>query len=582
MATLTEKVEFVRKHWRVKGKEPFEIDESEWLYQHLWLPLHSYRLWPVNRAKLCAECASLAGTMTQDYYSSDATRNAAHSAEECSGLTSEIIQFVFLHLKRQSGKTVGTSGFIGAELFKGADQTVALISGSEKQTTKLFREHYRLPIVNNAALKERAAFKGQRIVVPHTRCEFEFFPTSMAGATGASNSIIIIDEARNVAGDIAVALINSCLAQSGWVCPRHTATNGHTRTKGDLDTPQVKRCKVCNTRVIPWAPRIIAMTSATELRGGAKDWFFEIVEENETDPEPRAHIFSTQDTVNKRVAASVIDTTSRFLSKAPSLAAAVDIETHNKPRKRGEDVISTSEMRAAEDTTLGDPPPLCNELAVAFCDTATTVDKISLVPVVDDVEHDDRVEPWQYVYVPYLKFWEPQKLPGGVVNETAVEEAIVECVTIFPKLVCLYVDCRTVRRSQNVGTPWAMAMVKRLRKRSPHFAKVIKPWMSTGGESDQGWIDLEMRYRQRRIRHPPEPAIRAEARGITREFRGDRTTVVDINRAASHKDILESMAMGCYLALKQAMFKRDRMKRRPTTTNRLHSVGGRGWTGFES
>jgi hypothetical protein len=587
MTSLADKVEFARRHWKVKGKEPFEIDEDEWLYQHLWLPLHSYRLWPVNRTKLCDECAALAGTLTQDYYSSDKTRTQHHANQHnCAGLSSQILQFFLLHLKRQSGKTVGTSGFIGAELFKGADQTITLISGSDDQTKRLFEKHYKAPVENNPALEERAKCIGRKIIVPHNRCEFEFVPTSMAGVTGESNSIIIIDEARNVPGDIATAIINSSLAQSGWVCPRYAATNKHTRTKGDLDEPEVRKCRICNTLLIPWAPRIIMMTSAAELKGGNKDWFFEIVDENERDPEPRAYVFASEETVNKRVAQSVVDATSRFLSKAPSLQAAVDIETHNIPRKRGEDVISKAEMRAAEDSTLVEVPRICSEPAVAFCDTATSVDKVSLVPLADDTQHDDRKDPWQYVYVPYLKFWEPQKMPGGVIDEAAVEAALIECVTIFPNLVCLYVDCRTVKRKHNQGTPWAEAMVKRLRSRSPHFNKIVKPWLKTGGESDQGWIDLEMRYRQKRIRHPVEPAIRAEARGIHREFKGDRSVVSDINRSKSHKDILESMAMGCYLVLQQSMFKRKRMGSglggEQKSTSRLRLGSKQTWLGFES
>ena len=246
MTKLDEKADFARKHWTAPGGEVFEIDSEEWLYQHYWRPLHSFRLTPNDVEKLCDKCRQRAGSLTEDYYLADKTTTKRHAKDGCSGLRSEPIQFVLLILKRQSGKTVGTSGYIAAELFKGQNESIAFISGSEGQSKELFRVHYREPITRNPKLDARSRIVGSQIFVKGTGSDFTFLPTSLAGATGGTKTKVVIDEAREVPAPVAMALIPTIFAQSGWECPM--GGEGHTRTKGDLDTPKRKKCSACGTR----------------------------------------------------------------------------------------------------------------------------------------------------------------------------------------------------------------------------------------------------------------------------------------------------------------------------------------------
>lgn len=552
MSSLADKVAFARKHWGAPGKESFEIEPGGWLYDHYWKPAHSFRLWPVDPTRLCDDCRARAGSLTLDYYEPEGTRTRDHEDDhDCKGLQSEIIQFILVQLKRQSGKTVGTSGLAAAKLYKDADGRIAFISGSEDQSKELFKEHYADHVTNNPALRKRSEIVGNRITVARTGSRFVFLPTSMAGATGGTMTTVIIDEARNVPAEVAVALIHTILAQSGWICPNHKPGNNHTRTKGDLDEPKHRVCGICKARLVPWAAQIFVTTSAGEIKGTSRDWFFELVEANEEDPHPRAYVHVDESTVNAKVAASVENAIGSFLGKAESLRTAVDIESHNIARKRGEDVITQTEIKRCSDRTLG-RAELCREKAVGFCDIASTIEKCSVVIMADDTDQgEDR---WDRVYIPHLTFWDPKKMPHGVIDEKEVEAELDHCVRAFPNLTVLHVDTR--------GCPWAVAMVKRLRAKSPHFRKVIRPWNKNGGEDEQGWIDLEVRYRQRTIRHPLEPEIGKEARGLMRKKKGDRLVVDDINRQRMHKDIMESMAMCCYLVIAEASIKRQRLRLR--------------------
>jgi len=554
VSTIAEKAKFARDHWSTPDGEPFEIDEDGWLWRHFFRPLHSFRLVPVDTPQLCPDCAKLAGTLTEDYYSAEKTRNKKHhEAKKCLGLEPVIIRFVLLMLRRQTGKTVGTSGFVGACLFKDDRQSIAFISGSEDQSAKLFRKHYKDPIKNNPALKSRAKIVGNRIHVPSTGSEFLFMATSLAGTTGGSHSVVIIDEARAVPDDKAVAFINTILAQAGWKCPM--GDEGHTKTKGDLDEPKQKKCKTCGSKLVPWAAKVLIMSSAGEISGGKHDWFFDLVREEDENPYPGSYVFTDKDQpADSKVSESTVNAVSEFLGRSQSLRTYVDIETHNKPRERGEDVVLRSDLKRICSSNLkneeGTGAP-----CVGFLDTSTTIEKTSVVILADDREIS--TEPWQHVYMSHCQWWWPGHGGVKVIDPEAVYKYLDALLPLYPNMQMFAVDTRVgASKHGDIKAQWPAQLVRSLRGGVGAWRKKITSWSGKADESDIGWDLLLARILSQTILIQDLKEIMDEFRGLTSRSPpsgNGRPKIVDRNRSKIHKDITESLALCCFLIKKQEL-----------------------------
>src|SRR5690606_41246547 len=113
--------------------------------------------------------------------------------------------------------------------------------------------------------------------------------------------------------------------------------------------------------------------------------------------------------------------------------------------------------------------------AVGFRGASTSVDKTSLVILAEEIVSE---QPWQRVYVAHLRFWDPAKMPSGVIDEKEVQAHLESVLSLFSGLLELHIDVR--------GQPWAMRLQKALKHQK------AKAWTkNTTHESDAGWDELE-------------------------------------------------------------------------------------------
>lgn len=534
---LQRKVNFMRKYWAAPGGVPFEIPEDGWLLTEFLRPLHSFRLTAVDKERLCDACAGAAGELVQEY--------ARPKCAKCAGLRCEPIQFVLLDLPRRSGKTTGTSGYVAASLFRGEDERIAFISGSEDQSSRLFTEHYALPIAENSALAKRSRVLGTKISSWETpgdmrkgkapACTFTFTSTSISGATGGRFTVIVIDEARAVPSDVAAALLPTIWDANGWCCPR--GVRGHTKTRGDLDDPRhPAKCATCGAELQPWVGKLLAMSSAGEITGGLRDWFFELCDARERVPHPRVHVYRAQGVINRKVAESSVNATGEVFGDVESMRDSISIETSNQSRRRGEQFLSHNDIAACVDYGLsnhesGERP------GVAFLDTSDTIDSTSMVWVEDD-SHDGE-DAWTRVVVARVDVWDPKKV--GRIDDRELEAFLDVHAPLF-KLLRLRIDDR--------HAPWVRNLVARL-KRKPWGRIVMGCTEYTREERRFAWNELERRFMSKTIRVPDHSALRRELIGARKTF--DLDNRMDVREAGSrnktgvrHLDIAESLAGCCF------------------------------------
>lgn len=566
---LQRRVEFARKNWRAPGGEAFEIDEAGWLYQEYWRPLHSFRAVAMDLARLCSKCQTLAGDLVEQY-SAPACLSGGRS---CAGLCYEPITFVLLDLPRRSGKTVGTSGFVASALFRGERESIAFISGSEDQSGRLFEEHYGVPIRENPALAERCAVTGTQIKAwasaqdkalfertgsPSAPCRFNYTSTSISGTTGGKNTVVVIDEAREVPGPVFAALAPSTWDQNGWECP--TGARRHTHTRGDLDSPTRTTCAECGAGLVPYTGRVLAMSSAGEKTGGSKDWFFDTCDSILAPPEgvalslderrgrARFHVYRAQGIINRRVAESSVNATAMVLGKVESLRDSIEIETSNTAKRRGEAFLTYNDILACVDKGLSNRES-GQRPGVAFLDLSSVRDPSSLVILEDDslLPADGRPgeDPWLRVVTTRIEVFDPTKKNHDVVREgnvdyKALEAHLDEVVPLF-KLLRLRVDDRHEAEARR--------FLARL-KAKPWGRIVIGCTELTRDDRRFSYIEVERRFLGRLIRIQDVPELRQELVGA-RKFK-DIDNRIDVREAGSrnkrgvrHLDVAESLAGAC-------------------------------------
>ena len=540
MTTLLErKIKFARKHWRALDG-PFEIAEDGWLLREYWLPAHSFRLAAVDTSRLCLSCAPTAGELVQEY----APPRCSKRSKDCAGLKCEPIQFILLDLPRRSGKTTGSLALSAGDLFRGEDERIGFLAGSEDQSDRLFTDHVQAPIIETPYLDKRARVVGSKVLAwkspadkrrgkPHLNF-FEYLSTSISGATGGKYTRLIIEEARNVPAPVAAALIPAVWDQNGWRCG--VGARGHTKTKGDLDDPQhPTKCSTCGSDLQPWVGQLIAQSSAGEKTGGDRDWFFDLCDEQEKTPHPRVHMYRAQEVINRKVARSSVSATSQIFGAVESLRDHIEIETSNQSRRRGEDFLSHNDIAACVDSKLTNRAS-GERVGVAFLDTSDVIDMTSLVIVEDDSGDDPT---WTRIVTARIDTWDPKKL--GRIDDRALEKHLDDHVPLF-KLLRLRVDDR--------HAPWVRNLVARLEQK-PWGKIVVGCTEYTRDDRRFAWNELERRFLSKTMRMQDHATLRAELRGARKRFDADNR--MDVREAGTrnksgvrHLDVAEALAGCCY------------------------------------
>lgn len=523
MPTLEQRVRFAESHFRTKEGGAFSLKDRDWVAEEFWGPCDGFKLWPKKPGSMCDPCGRRVNTMAADI------KIPRCRSKKCVGLRLEPIIMTVLNLPRREGKTFNTAAFSVSTICT-SNASMTFVAGSEDQTGELFEENYKTPISLDPKLRLACKVIGNKITVKQTKSVFEFVPTSHSSITGRGRSHVIIDEARDIPARVAMALIPSVFAENGQECPR-----GHVKFKTSEKAP--RSCSVCGQKLRPWFGRIVIMSSSGIIEGNPeRDWFAELVDKLEREPDPNVHLYRSDTSSNPDVSAETKGMVDRVFGTMESTRHYVDAEVHNVSRRKGEDFVSTASLLAVVDPSLqmleGDPRP-----CFAFLDTSLSTDTTSLV--IGGISAGDQEYPWQRIELFRVDTWKPQRLEGGVIDPAAIQAHFDRYIPMFPGLIELLVDVRAMT--------WARDFVIFNRKNRPSFGRKVSAFHGGRQERDISWQQLEFRILHKMIRIPQNAELIEEIKGVRRVTRADGSSEIrDRSRKKRHADIAESLAGICF------------------------------------
>lgn len=546
MSTVSDRVAFAERHYTTPDGQPFSLAGRDWVLDQYWRPLDGHKLWPVDAKHLCGECSRKAGLIVESHDADEPTRSKAHAAKHggCLGLACQPILMVVLALPRQSGKTLNTAAWALSKIAIEESESIEFVASAEDQSERLFDKNYRRPIAADAKLRRAFRVVGSTITAPATRSDFEYVSTSLS-AVGDTRTVVIVDEARTVPADVAVAVLPTLFARGGFQCSRNRR---HVKTHlGVEDATAPKLCPVCKSSMAPWYGRALIMSSGGILSDGEGDWFAELVEHLQANPHPNVHLFTGDGKENPKTARKLVGMVGDVFGALASTRAYADVEAGETAtfRRKGEDFLSRTQLDAITDQSLenheGGSRP-----CVAFLDTSISGDLTSLI-ICEDDSHEDDDDAFAYLATTRIDVWNPAKLRGGVIDEAMLLAHLDEYVPRFP-LVALAVDTRLM--------PWASRLVREVRKSRP-WGRIVQGVTWRDVERSAAWALFEQRALARprpRIRLQSNEQLRKELLGARRTTAPDGKLVVrEPNRRRHHLDIAEGVASCCYLAHLQTL-----------------------------
>lgn len=538
MATLAEKVALAEKHLRTKDDQAFTLEGREWVRDQYWAAIDGYKWWPNDAGALCDECRVLAGTVHPDWIHEEDRELVPGHVRVCQGLDLQPLRFTVMNLPRREGKTFNAAAYSIVTMAQRMNTYMLYAAASEDQSDQLIQENWVLPLERSSgALRKRFNQKGSVIECPRTRSQLEVVSSSFRSAAGRGKTHVIIDEARDVPARTATTLFPSLWDNFGWECP-----HGHLRYKGQRATT---KCNVCNERLVPWYARAIIMSSSGMLDGTDRDWFAELVEQLEQEPDPNYHLFRLEESQNPAVDLQAKDAFVRVFGRMESTKAFVEVEAGNQFVRPGDEFVPEASIRACTEPrteNLGGGDEIC----VAFLDTAITRDLVSLVLLAEDSERmGEKDTPWTYLRAGHVAYWDPKEFKGGQIDDRVIEAHLAEVLPRWPGLLALDVDVRGSR------VIWAETLVSRARiDYRQTWGRLVHRYIHGKREQlvrDTAWAVFQEYILAERIRWPKIPALQREIRGvkIVRRASGDYE-VRDRNRKVRHADIAEGFAGACY------------------------------------
>lgn len=576
MPSLASRVSFARRFVTNKEGTRWSLKKREWVRDQYWLPSDGYKLWRPEKGEACGACKDRIGSIIEHPYDNPTWQEGhKHSSDECRGLDVYPIIVTLLNLIRQDGKTFNGMAQDVSDMALGRNMSIALLAASEDQVLTILKENYVEAIQNNKKLNKRFQHVGMRVVNEKTNSFIEALPASAKSVTSRTRRRVRIDEARDVPSEVAWALIPAIQAMSGIECPR-----GHVSRINADDAMAALRshpgtCNACGERLQPFFGRVIAASSSGVKKDDSDDhWFHELIEQCEKEPSPYVHVFRSSTPLNPAKSPVVQNALMETFGGLQAMKHFVNADMTNEWTTKGDDFLTTAEI---DRCMFKDMVPLdeCGDPCVGFLDTSDSVEKTSLVLLASD---PIGTAPWERVYTPRVDWWDPSKMPGGVIDERLIEAHMKATLPMFTGLRILGVDTR--------GRPWAQRLVKTLRSLGFTF---VEAWdKSTPHESDAGWSEFGMRIRSQTMRMLYVPEIRTEIRGVRVKKREDKPDkITDKNRRKSHKDITEALALACYLAAMERLKRRtgightrqlgkDAVAQKETARTTLARMAGRG------
>ncbi|MEK0431101.1 MAG: hypothetical protein RL139_905 [Gemmatimonadota bacterium] len=529
---LDRRVAFAEKYVTDSKGRRFSLEGREWVRDELWRALDGFKLWPVDRDRLCSRCVTRVGEIVLD----PEEANAVEHAGDCAGLEAAPIIVTVACLERRAGKTFNSAAYVLSTLFLLYWRSIAYVAAAFGQTAALVLDNFTRPIDQSKALGKLARIVGNTIAVEKTKSRFEFVPTSHRSITGRGRTIVIIDEARDVAARTAMALLPSVLESHGYECP-----NGHVRLDEGAE-PLDRRCTACGTKLRRWQGRILIMSSAGLSDGaGEHDWFRELVTQLEQEPQKNYHLIRMDSGANPLKSSEASDALSAVFGRMESTQAHISVELGNQFARPGDDAVTEAQIKAILDKRLVNAEGSTRR-SVGFLDTSDVTELTSIVIMAEeDAAPDAPAAPWARLFSERIDYWRPADQEGHTIDERLILAHLDVYMPLFPMLTKLAVDVR--------GRPWAERLVKYVTVHRPWGRRVIR---FTGRDLERvaGWSLFRQRVQARppTIRLQDHPVLRKELGGLRVKPRPDGSVdVVDKNRRRSHADIADGIASCCYL-----------------------------------
>ena len=510
---------------RWSNKDP----KRAWIERELFAPATGFKLWRKGDDAPCDECIEHIGKFVDQ-----PEDNPRATCKECPGLEAEPQLITLLNLDRQDGKSTNTLALVLYTLFREFNKSVAFLAASEDQADKLFEELYVSAIKANPRLEAMSKIVGSSLYVPDMYSRMEALPASHRSVTGRTRTHIIIDEARDIAARIVVALIPSILAMGGIECPKGPPQRGHTAIGMDGIASAPTHCVACSAKLRRWWPRIIITSSSGVIDEGGKtgtEWMPELITEATETPRPNIHIFQSTESLNPRKSAKIADAMGDIFGTLPSTREYAAAEFNNQWQRRGDAFISKADVAKVTDKKLINAYQ-CDLDAVGFLDTSISNDLTALVLLATQ-------DNYATVEQRRIDIWDPSKMEGGVIDDDEITDHMMEILPLWPNLARLRVDTR--------GMPWALKMVKALRAEGFRF---VDKWEERDTVAQMGYTILEQRIRRGTIKLQANKIQAREFSGLMRKVSNANTPskVLDRNRKTNHADTVYSLAVAAYLA----------------------------------
>lgn len=530
MSGIARRIAFAEKFVTDKQGRKFSLEGRDWVVENMWAPLEGYKLWPgSNTNSMCEDCKDKIGTIVE-----------SHKPVECGKcggkLTPEPIVCTVLCLPRRAGKTFNATAYCLSSIFQRKHKSISYVAASEDQTSALAADNFIGAVQRNPTLSRSAKISGNLIRVPKTESKWEGLSTSFKSITGRGRSLIVIDEARDIAARVAMSVIPSVFEAGGVECLR-----GHYHT--EKITEEISVCPLCGDDLIPWRGRILIMSAAGVLEGGEGDWFKSLVERLETKPHKNFHMFraDNQKALNPQIDKATVDAIEGVFGDLDETRHYVEVEIGNEFTRKGEDFVTKAEIERVVDKSLknkvGSERP-----CVGFLDTSVSRDLTTLLILAED---ESSVNRWENVRVEHIKVWEPKKQPDGVIDPEAVLEYLRQNLPMFPGMVDLRIDTRAM--------PWAIKMVKQIKRKEP-WARVVDGYNGNRSERASSWNILEQRIRACTLKMPDNETLQKELLSVRRLLTLDGIIEIrDRDRKRRHADIADALATSCFLAHLQAI-----------------------------
>jgi hypothetical protein len=542
------KIRQLELHYEKDGRK-YSAEDREWVISDLFIPCddRAFKLWPRNLETFDPKFTGQVGMVvewTPELVTEWAAYEEKHPGE---GLGLFPIMVVVHNLQRGAGKTVSVAGMNLMDLAMEEEWKVSFVASAYKQSKMLLTENYIEPISRSKKLSAGFSMTGDRLTFERKggRSSYlEMTETSHASITGRRRHRVVIDEARDVEGRTFAAVLPTIRAGAKFRCK-----HGH---KVETYRPDVvMHCPTCKDVLYPRIPKLVISSTSGVLDSSEHDWFMELVEALEKEPNAYSHLYRDDNAANPALAKVEHDMLSGVFGNINSIATYVDVELNNNPRRKGQDFVSPAQFEAVIDKRLANMEA-SDAHCFGFLDTSRVGDLTSLVIVANDNERDKfpnaRPDAFRYVKTEHIKMWnpkDPRDCPKGYVDRNDIQDYLADILWKFPNLIELQVDVR--------GTmAWAVDMVMdirsgRVQRIKPMRFKIKSMMNLQGDERNTAWAKLEDRIISGTWRTFEHKRLKEEILAVRKTITvNGKVEIKDRNRKVKHADVLEGFAQNMY------------------------------------